>query len=53
VDDKMKLRLKTTGQAGLIGLVISGAIGLVVDELWIAIPGTLLMAYVGWCVVPD
>jgi hypothetical protein len=53
MDDKMKLRLKTTAQGGLIGLVIAGAIGLVVDELWIAIPGALLMAYVGWCVVPD
>ncbi len=53
VSDNMKLRLQTTAQAGLLGLVIVGGIGLAVDKLWIAIPGTLLGAYVGWCAVPS
>ncbi len=49
----MKLRLQTAAQAGLIGLVVTGVIGLAVDKLWITIPGAVLGAYVGWCVVPD
>ncbi len=51
--ENLKLRLRTTAQGAGIGLVVAGGIGLLVDEPWIAIPGALLMAYVGWCVVPD
>jgi hypothetical protein len=51
VDEKMKLRLRTTAQGALIGLVVVGVIGLVIGELWIAIPGALLMGFVGWCAV--
>ena len=49
----MKLRLRTTGEGAVLGLLVVGAIGLAVDKLWIAIPGALLGAYVGWCSVPS
>jgi outer membrane lipoprotein SlyB len=52
-DDKMKLRLQTAAQGGVLGLLIVGGIGLAIDKLWIAIPGALLGAYVGWCAVPS
>ena len=39
--DNMKLRLRTTGEGALLGLLVVGAIGLAVDKLWLSIPGAL------------
>ena len=52
MNDNLKLRLRTAGEGGVLGLLVVGGIGLAVDKLWIAIPGALIGAFVGWCAVP-